>query len=343
MSVVGLILESHGFKAVELGSSRSEVILKKYGLYSSPEVNLNDSDARDIANYSTALGDFFSEIDFGTRDVVVGIPEREAFVRTIRVPHMTEKELQSSIQFEAEQYIPLPLKDVVLSYQVLEPTLVEKDKMEILLVAARRAFVKKYVDILKKAHLTPVGVEPETVAMSRVLDDAKSTSFARVLVDIKTAVSLIVVTHKGATRLSRSIPTGSDTLTRAIQQELSLDYMQADEYRKTYGLDGKYVEGKVFNALKPAFDGIVSEIKRSWDSFTIHNPNVMIKQVIISGEAALMPGILSYIANSLDIEVELANPWRSVSFSPKLEPQKEKLLNLGPLFVVPVGLALKGI
>jgi len=343
MSVVGLTLGSHNFRAVEMERSKGKVVLKRYGTYENPKVTLDSEDPKDLGSYSAALGNFFSEMGFGTKNVIVSLPERQVFVRTVQLPNMTEKDLSSSIRYEAEQYIPLPMKEVTLSYQMLDVDVAEKDKMNVLLVAARKNVVLKYIDILKKANLTPKGLEPETLAMSRALGDDAAKTYASIIVDINVAQTLIILTYKGFVRLTRNISVGGESLTRAVQQELNLDYTQAEEYKKTYGLDESQVEGKIYAALAPVFDKIIAEIKRSKVFFTTHNPNVMINKVIVSGGTALMPGLLLYMVNHLDVEVELANPWKNVTFSSKIEPQKDDLLRLGPVFATPVGLAMKEI
>lgn len=343
MAIVGLNLGTNAFKAVELEKTRTGMVLQKYGIYKNPKMHFDPGESSDVDEYASALEAFYLETGFSVRDTVVSLPERDVFVITIKVPHMTEKELKSSIQFEAEQYIPLPVNEVTLSYQILGVHPSEKDKMEVLLVAAKKDVIAKYVGVLKKAHLVPRGLEPETLSMSRSLADPPTSPHASIIVNISTANTLLVITYKGYARLTRSISIGGESLTRAVQQGLNLDYMQAEEYKKAYGLDQNQVEGKVAEVLRPIFDNVVGEIKKSEIFFTGHTPDVTIKKVIVSGGTALMPGLLLYLANSLDVEVELANPWKQVSFSSKLESQKEKLLGMGPLFAIPVGLALKGV
>ena len=99
----------------------------------------------------------------------------------------------------------------------------------------------------------------------------------------------------------------------------------------------------MFEAIKPVFENIISEVKRSDIFFTTHNSNVSINRVVISGGTALMPGLLTYMASNLDTEVELANPWKDIRLLPKLESQKDIILENGPVYSVAVGLALKEI
>ncbi len=341
MNVVGLSLGSTNFRAVEVDVGKDDKTLTKVGSYSIPRINLETAAPNEIGDYASALDTFFTEKEFDRRNVVASLPEDQVFIRTIKVPVMSDKELESSVRFEAEQYIPLPIDDVTLSFQKMDIDITEKEKMNVLLVAAKKSIISRYIEILKKAHLTPRALEPETLSISRSLGDNPQSPNATIIVNINTANTLLVVAYHGFVRLTRSLSVGGDVLTRAVSQSLSLDYDQAEEYKKTYGLDETQADGKVSQALTPVFDNIIEEIKRSKIFFTTRNPNVKIDKVIVSGGTALMPGLFIYMVNHLDAEVELADPWKQLNIASRLESQKDKFLHLGPLFSIPVGLALK--
>jgi len=343
MPIVGLNLGTHSIKAVELEETKGKIMLKNYGSYRNPKLNLDSDSADELKVYSAAIKDFFSQTGFSTPHTIVAISESEVFTRVIKVPRMSEKELSSSIEYEAEQYIPLSLKEVSFDFQVIDTDIMDKDKMNVLLVAAKHTVLEKYVNIIKNAGLVPKGMEPETLAVTRVLGDSEERPSASVIVNFNTHTTGIVISYRGHVRFTRSVSIGGESLTRAVAQTLNLEFAQAQEYKETYGLDSSQADGKVFNAIKPVFDSVLAEIKRSKVFYTTHNPSVIINRVILAGGTALMPGLLFYVANNLDMEVELANPWRNVLFSPKLMSQKEALMDQAPLYVTPVGLALKGI
>lgn len=341
MPIIGLDLGRHNFRAVELEIDKNKYILQKYGVYENSHLNVDSDNKEDTKSYSEAIKHFFSETNFSTPNVVVSLPEYNVFIRIIRVPKMAEKELKSSIEFEAEQYIPFPIKEMNVSYQIVDNNSQDQNTMEVMLVAAKKDILQKYIDILRGADLVPKALEPETLALSRILGKNSDGSRGSIILNVGFANTLIIVSYKGYVRFARNIPVGGDTLTRAIQQSLNLDYTQAEEYKKAYGLESNQVEGKVFEAIKPVFENIVSEVKRSNIFFTTHNSNVSINRVVTSGGTALMPGLLPYMAANLDIEVEIANPWKDIRLTPKLESQKDHILESGPIFSVAVGLALK--
>lgn len=343
MPIIGLDLGRHSFRAVEIEREKDKYVLLKYGTYENPKINIDSTTKQDISDYSASVKQFFAETGFSTNVVVVALPEYQIFMRVIKVPQMSDKDLKNSIQFEAEQYIPFPLKEMSLSYQKLDVDAVDRTKVNVQLVAAKRTVLDKYIQILRNVHLIPKALEPETLSIARVLGEAEDRPSANLILNIGFSSTIIIITYKGFVRFTRNIAVGGDALTRAVQQGLSLDYLQAEEYKKTYGLDNNQADGKIFEILKPFFDNVIVEIKKSKIFFTSQNQNVNINRVVLSGGTAQMTGLLYYMANNLDLEVEIANPWKNILLSPKIESKKDALIEQGPIFSTCVGLAIKEI
>lgn len=343
MNVVGIDLGQSSFKAVELKKEKGSIELFKYGLVENTGINLLSDNEEELDKGTKLLSNFFSEVGFSTPHVVASLPETSVFTRVIKVPKMSEKELKTAMTYEAEQYIPLPLKDVNFDFQILDDDTVEKESMSVLLVAASKVLVNKYVKVIKDAKLTLLGLEPETIALTRIVGDSSSQPNPSIIVSIDSNSTDVIVTYKGIVRFSRNIATGGNALTRALAQNLGFDFSQAEEYKKTYGLDINQVDGKVYNAIKPVFDIVVNEIKRAFFFYTTHNPGVNIRRVVVCGGTALMPGVLYYLTNNLNLEIEMANPWQKITIPQRLQKEKQLLLDKGPFFVSAAGLALKDI
>ncbi len=341
MNVIGLDLGVHDIKGVEVKKERNKIELVKWGLTDRLNVSLASENDEELDKYSKELSSFFDENNFSTPNVIVGLPETSVYTRIITVPKMKEKELKSALNYEAEQYIPLPLKDVNFDFQVLHDDDARRQDMDVLLVAATKTLVSKYVKILKNARLVAVGMEPETLSLARVVGDKADQPNPSIIVSIDSTSTNVIVTYKGVVRFTRNVSTGGDALTRAVAQNLGFDFSQAEEYKKTYGIDPKQVDGKVYNAIKPVFDIILNEVKRAYFFYTTHNNDVNIRRVVVCGGTALMPGLLVYLSTNLNLEVELANPWQKVSFPVKINKEKQSLFDKGPFFATCIGLALK--
>jgi type IV pilus assembly protein PilM len=341
MPIIGLDLGRNTIRAIELDKKKDQLIVNKFHSYENPKLNL-DSDAKDdIDLYANSLRDFIQDASFTTPNSVVGLDETYVYMRIVKLPPMSDKELKSSINFEAEQYIPLPLNEVNLTYQKLDVDYSDKGKINIQLVAARKNVLDKYVQILKRAHLVPIAIEPETIALGRALGDTVESPAGSIIVDMGYSRSIIIITFGGFVRFTRSVQIGGDVVTKSIQQTLGLDYNQADEYKKVYGLDVSQVDGKIYGIIKPLMDTLVDEIKRASIFFTKQYPNANIKRVILTGGSAQMPNLLLFMANSLDLEVEVANPFRFVTTLSKSPQEITKLNEEGPIYSSAFGLALK--
>lgn len=337
MNIIGLDLGTESIKAVELKKdSHGNFSLVEFAIEPSPKANIQSDSAVELEEYSKYLRGFIRSHSFTTRNVAVSLPESQIFSRVISMPNMSENELSKSIKYEAEQYIPIPLDDVNLDYEIIDT----KDKMEVLLVASSKSLVEKYIRILRGAGLIPVALEPETTAIVRSsLGRGEEFSGATLIINIGSLTTELAIVFKGFIRFSRSISTGGTALSRAISQELGFEMNQAEEYKKSYGLDESQLEGKVVNVIKPVFDVIVNDIKRAVAFFSTHNQEIPIRRAVICGGTSQLPGILVYLAKELNLEVQQADPFRNIQMNGKF-PAKE-IEDQQPLLCVAVGLAMK--
>jgi len=346
-SFVGLDIGSHTVKAIQLARKGENVFL--FAAYRQPtlERKISVESQEDVKFWAAYLKTFFSEGRFSSRDVVVGLPESQVFTRVISVPKMSQAELRTAIKWEAEQYIPIPLRDVSMDYELISDDTSNKDnsKMEVLLVAAPLKLVKSYISILEAASLNPIGLETEGLAVARGAlgnFDGPTT----IIVNIGAVTTDLVIVSNKHVRFTRSISTGGFALARAVSQALGFEMDQAEQYKVTYGLDETQLEGKVMQAIKPIIDVIISDIKRSLSFYGNRYPDDSVKQAVICGGTASLPGLLSYLAGLLGLEVRLANSWEKISFElPKKSPLKKDdlpvLRSQNLSFTVAVGLALK--
>lgn len=338
MDFVGLEIGQNKFRAVELKKVKGDKKeLVRYASEDSPPCPLSSDAQIDWAEIAAALDKFFSAAGLSSRNVVSALPESQVFTRVITIPKMSRKELANAMKWEAEQYVPIPLEEVSFDYHVIDES--GEDKMDVLLVAAPLTLTKKYLKILNDAHLRVVGLETESIATARSLVGLDSVSPATMVVGISATTTDISIVSGGNIRFTRSISGGGDALVRAVAQHLNFETERAEEYLRSYGLEESALEGKVVQAIKPIFDIIVSEVKKSVAYYLTHRKDESIERLILSGEFAVVPGVLVSLASALDFEVQLADPWDAVSIPAKFK--REELEDIGPEFAVAVGLALK--
>jgi len=142
----------------------------------------------------------------------------------------------------------------------------------------------------------------------------------------------------GVIAFTRSVPTGGESFTKALAQDFGFPLPQAEEYKKTYGLEKDKLEGKVFRSLQPLFNVIVEEIKRSITYFQNKFVDEIVSTIIISGGSARLPGLVTAMVEAIGIETQVGSPWSRIDKDPT---RFAKLEEEGSVFVVAAGLAMR--
>lgn len=330
---VGLDIGTSTIKGVQI-KNRS---LVSYHQMASPGVSLVSENQDDLKKISDALDRFFNEGRFKTRDIVASVSESQVFARVISLPQMGEAEIASAVKNEAQQYVPMPLDQVAFDFEILGPSELEAGKVDVLLVAVPKALTSRYIQVTRNAGVNLLSLETETIAISRSV--VGSAVDAVMVASIGASTTDIAVFSGGAIRFTRSIATGGQALERALTQSFNLAPGQAAEYIRTYGLEEK-LEGKVMSAIKPVFDIIRDELKRTQAFFSSRSRRPLQRLILVGGTANL-PGVLVYLADSLGMEVARGNPWENLSIPGNFP--RDQLEEIAPSFAVAAGLALKEI
>lgn len=335
---LGLDIGSHTIKVICLQKrSVKEYWLQAAGIAPTPPKGLISDSQADLEAVSVVIKKLILESKTNVRQVNASLPESQIFTRVIEMPQLTEAELGTAIKWEAEQYIPMPLNEVKMDYVILTSDQKGKDgKMEVLLVAAPLSLIDKYRKVLEMSGLEPISLEPEIIAISRSLGGEGKMPI--LIINLGAATTDISITKGGVFTFTRSIASGGEALARAVAKEMGFELSQAEEYKRTYGLEEDKLEGKILAAVKPIFDTVIEEIKRALIFYQGKYPDEPIKIVSLCGGTAKLPGLVVYLAQNLGIETQVGDPWTRVGKDRKLFPKIEEE---GPVFAVAIGLAMK--
>lgn len=335
---VGIDVGSKTIKVVELEKNGAVWVLSGSGVvaYSGNQIEKIE-DERELSQIAGVIKKIHREARINKRNVTISIPEALVFTRTIRFPYLTDAEIASAIKWEAEQYIPIPINEAVIQHTILE----RNDKstppeVVVLLVAAPIILVEKYIRLFQLAGLSVDSVETELISLVRSLAPEGQTVL---LLDFGARSTDIAVSKNKNLVFSRSLSTAGDALTRTLSQKLQVDAVQAEQYKKSYGMSRSLLEGKVAQILSPTLNMVIDEIKKAIHFYQNDEKGDMPKSIIITGGSSGLIDLSSYISKQLGIEVEIGNPFSGI----KVDPDAAKtLVNFSPLYAIACGLAEKG-
>lgn len=338
---VGLDIGFSSIKAVALTKTKEQFKLVSLGSIPSPQPGIVSDTEEDLQSLADAIKNLLATAKIDTKEVIIALPESRVFTRIIDdLPFLTDDELASAIRYAAEEFIPMPLSDVNLNWQVLVRSdgKAKNTKTIVLVIASPKHMVTKYMKVLDLAGLKPQALETEIIAITRSLVGNNPFSPTTLIVQLGATTTDFAAVSKGLIWLTRSISTGGLALTRVLAQHFNFEAAQAEQYKKIYGMMKDQLEGKVFEALKPIVDIIGGESKRIIQAFDAKYPQNPIKRVVVSGGGAKMPGLVIYLADILGLEVQEADPWYAIE---KDKDISLKIAQDAPSYSVAVGLGLR--
>lgn len=294
-------------------------------------------DEKEYGALAELIKKLFKDARFTSRDVSVALPESQVFTKAVKLPLLTDQEIASAIKWQAEESVPIPIKETIVQHVILEKREnTTPPEVVVLLVAAPRILVEKYVKVLSLAGLNVVGVETELMALARALAPPNQSS---VIVDFGAKSTDIAISKNGQLVFSRTIPTAGEAFTRAVAQALGMEAGQAEEYKKTYGLSVSQLQGKVGSALSPVFRVVTEEIKKAIHFYQTDQKETAPTLIILSGGTAGLPDASPVLTKLIGIEVQIANPFSKVTVDPS---RAKELSGYAPLYSIAIGLALRG-
>ena len=291
--------------------------------------------------------------NLSTNYAIVGLPEEKTFSEVIQMPKIKAEDLRKAVFFEAENHIPLPVEQVYLDFQAVEPLSNHLDHIDVLLSAIPKTIADGYVNAVKKAGLRPLALESESQAVARALIKDNIVSAPVLIVDLGALRTGFTVFSGRSLRFTSSIPISWHEITAAIARALSIDIEKVAALNARFDFEKRNKKGegrKIFEALVPVFTDLLEQIKKCIEYYQTHshhehlaNGKKVEKIYLCGGGDDIIKDLTGFLAEELKIPVELANPW--INIAPGEAERGGNLLGQEQSlsFVTALGLALRGI
>lgn len=251
---------------------------------------------------------------------------------------LNDDQLEQQISLEADQYIPYPLDEVALDFEVQGAVDEEGGKVNVLLAACRRENVDLRVDVLEMAQLTPKVVDVEAYAMERAFHLMRPDADANetvAIVDIGATMTTLSVLSGGETIYTREQLFGGKQLTEEIQRRYGMSAEEADLAKQTGALPDDY-ETEVLAHFKEA---VVQQVSRSLQFFFSSSQYNDVDLIVIAGGVASMPNLAQQVEEKLGTATMVANPFANMTVSNKVDAMS--LSNDAPALMIACGLAMR--
>lgn len=351
-SFLGIDFGMSRIKVVELTVKNDRPYLLNYG-----EIAVEFSDSKDkVSQFHTPeekvqalLQSLLHKMVPKSETAYVAMPGFSGLIAIIDLPKMSDEELEKAVRFEAQRYIPSPLSDVVLSWDIISSnqavqSLGDKlanaapktpETLEVLLVAALHKEVEKYERYISASTLKMEMLELETFSLARSLMLDGNETF--LIIDMGSRSTNLVLVENGFIKVNRNVNAGGHEITVTLSEALNITQERAEIVKSG---DKDLLNGKESSIIFPSLELVANEAQRMIAAYKEKHNGSRIDHLILSGGVAKMKGIDAYFSKALDIVTNVGNPWQKISYDEKLEGAVSAL---GTSYSVAIGLALAGV
>ncbi len=267
------------------------------------------------------------------------------FVR-IALPLLPEKELRASLGFQVQEFIPMPVDEAVLDFDVLGEFEQEDRRMlRILLVAAQKAMVTALVEAAEKAKLVPVGLDLIPFALVRSIGGVDGgmeleTPGDVAVIDVGSDVTNICVHAEGVTRFVRILPSGGRDVTATIARDLGVEDELAERLKKGEEFEGAPPFEEVHRVAMTRASAFVDEVRSSLEFYTAQVPGARVGRLFVTGGGSKLEGFLEMLQERIPVRVERGHAFATVR--PQLKLSEAALAEAEPVLATAIGLAIPG-
>jgi len=341
-SVVGLDIGSSAVKAVELKATGNSYRVAAFGSQPVPPDSIVDGAIIDAGAVADAIRRLFdANKAFKAKDVCASLSGNAVIVKKITLPVMTQAELDESIYWEAEQYIPFDVQDVNLDYQILDPGTGPESRgsMEVLLVAAKKDKIGDYTGVIAQAGRNAVVVDVDAFALQNAYETNYGLEPGQVVVLLNAGASAINVNilHGDQSVFTRDVSIGGNAYTEALQKDLDLPYETAEQLKKGIPVDGATFE-EARSVIRAITDNVLLEVQKTFDFFKATASSDHIDKIVVSGGASRVEGFYEMLAERFGTPVEEFDPFKTITWDKKVDGDVGEAAATG---AVAVGLALR--
>lgn len=341
-ALLGLDISSTSVKVLELSQSGTRYRVESYAVVPLPPNAVVEKSVADVEAVGAAISRVVKRAGARCKNVAIAVAGSAVITKIISMPaSLSEDEIASQIEVEADQYIPYPLEEVNLDFVVLGPSEKKPDTVDVLLAASRSENVEVRVTAAELGGLTVKVVDIEAYALEAAisllgqqLPDAGIGKTIAV-VDVGATMTTLTVLHNSRIIYTREQVFGGKQLTDEIQQRYGLSYEEAGLAKKQGGLPDDYVP----DVLTPFKEAMVQQVSRSLQFFFSSSHYNSVDHVVLAGGCAAIPGVDEMIEDKIGTTTSVANPFINMTLASKVNAQA--LSSDAPALMIACGLAMR--
>ncbi|MCX5781596.1 MAG: type IV pilus assembly protein PilM [Elusimicrobia bacterium] len=343
---IAVDIGTYSIKILHIKKHGDSYHLVKWGTVPLADINRDISPAERKNAILSRLAEYLAVEKIAVKNIVTSVSGNQVIVRHVQLQKMSREELEKNIAMEAEPYIPFGITEVDLSFYIL-PGDVDSQKMDAIIVAAKKEVVSAKIEMLNTLNLRPVVVDIDAFAISNAyeLNSDKTLNETVLIADIGASATNISIIANHVSKVVRDVYVAGNTFTKAVMKAASCDQKTAEDLKANNiiivtpedkdKISSDNQKLQVSTALTQTAKELLTEIQKSIDFYISQRAENTVNKILISGGSANIKNLDKYLSQQLKAAVEIFNPLRAIIEGEKV-PQE-----FATEFAVSVGLGMR--
>ncbi len=339
---LGVDISSTSVKLLELSRNNDGYRVEAYAVEPLPENAVVEKNISDLEGVGEAIAKVVAKTRIKQKQAAVAVAGSSVITKNIEMAAgLTDEEMETQINVEADQYIPYPLDEVALDFEVVGPSETSESMVNVLLAACRKENVEDREGALDLGGLAARVVDVEAFALERAFElltpqfETDEDELTVAVVDVGHTMTTLSVLNNNQTIYTREQLFGGKQLTEEIMRRYSLSVQEAGLAKKQGGLPDDYPS----EVLEPFKEAVVQQVTRSLQFFFAASQYNDVDYIVLAGGTASIPGMAQLIQDKIGTATIIANPFANMTLSNKVNATN--LTNDAPALMISCGLALR--
>lgn len=343
-SILGIDITSTAVKILEISGTGDTLCVEGYGRELFPPNALDGSIIKDIDAVATCIKKLCDRERFTSKLVALAVPDSAVISKVVQINDgLNDEEMEELVVIEADKFIPYPIDEINLDFEVLGHSAKNSAMLDVLIVASRAENVNNRLEAITRAGLEPRVVDVESYAVERAAQQLTSELPAGgqdkiiAIIDIGATNTHLFVLHGMRLVFSREEKFGGNQLIEAIAEHYNMTTQEALAAKE----QGKLPEDYEVQVLEPFKELVLLQIKRTLQFFYSSSHHGFVDHIVLAGGLARKSGLVSLIQEQLGVTTTIANPFSNMNLGKNIKP--ESFNNDAPALMVVCGLALRNL
>lgn len=341
-SLLGIDISASSVKVLEISSANQAYHVKAYARAALPDAAVEGNVIKDIDEVAAVIRKLIAKNHFSSKQVAVAVPDSAVINKIIQINEgMSDADIEEFVIAESEKYIPYPIDEVNIDFEILGPSTKGGAMLDLLIVASRAENVNTRVEAVTRAGLEAKIMDIESYALERAVSllapelPSNGQNKTIAVFDIGAVYTNLYVLHDMKIIFSREEEFGAKHLIELIAERYSMSMKDAALAREQGSLPPDYQE----EVWLPFTEMVMLQIKRALQFFFSTSHHTFVDAILLAGGIAKQGGLLELVQEQLNIPSRLANPFTQMTLERSVN--RDLLYKDAPTLLIACGLALR--